>query len=133
MFTDINLLSIILASIAYMVIGALWYSPLLFGNLWMQELQIEWKKMEGQNKAMALGVVLGVVLSVGLSIVLSMIDVNSVDRAIETAFLLWIGIMLPVLGTGPIYEKQPVKVFVITAGYHLVALLSMAIIIVSFA
>lgn len=133
MFAVLNVLPIFLATIAYMIVGALWYSPLLFGNLWMQELKIDWKKMEGQNKAMALSVVLGLVLSIGLSIVLSMINIVSIDQAIETAFLLWLGIMLPVLGTGPIYEKQPIKVFVISAGYHLVALLTMAIIIVSFA
>ena len=31
-----NWLAIILAAVATMIVGALWYSPILFGKLWMK-------------------------------------------------------------------------------------------------
>ena len=31
----INVWAVILAGISYLIIGALWYSPLLFGKLWI--------------------------------------------------------------------------------------------------
>jgi len=36
-FFGLNVIGIIIATIIGMVIGALWYSPLLFGKQWMLE------------------------------------------------------------------------------------------------
>jgi len=33
---SVNFVSIIVAALAYMLLGALWYSPVLFGNAWMK-------------------------------------------------------------------------------------------------
>ena len=40
MIEDINLslIAIVVAAVAGMVIGALWYSPLLFGNAWLKAI-----------------------------------------------------------------------------------------------
>lgn len=35
---ELNYLAIVVATIAYMLLGALWYSPILFGNAWMKGL-----------------------------------------------------------------------------------------------
>ena len=36
--SQISILAIILAVVANMIIGALWYSPVLFANVWMKSL-----------------------------------------------------------------------------------------------
>ena len=35
-FTKVNIWAVILAGISYLILGALWYSPLLFGKQWME-------------------------------------------------------------------------------------------------
>jgi Protein of unknown function (DUF1761) len=37
-FHHINLLAVLVAAIATMVVGFLWYSPLLFAKAWMKEM-----------------------------------------------------------------------------------------------
>ena len=37
-FMDINLLSVLVAAIATMVLGFVWYSPLLFAKPWTVEM-----------------------------------------------------------------------------------------------
>jgi hypothetical protein len=37
-FTNINILSVLVAGVASWLIGALWYSPLLFSKRWQKEL-----------------------------------------------------------------------------------------------
>ena len=36
--TKVNLWSVVLAGFAYLIIGSLWYSPLLFGKMWVKLL-----------------------------------------------------------------------------------------------
>jgi hypothetical protein len=51
---DVNYTLIIVASIAQFILGALWYSPLLFGKWWMQIMECthlskeELKKMQAK-------------------------------------------------------------------------------------
>lgn len=37
-FEHIHLLAVVVAAISTMVVGFLWYSPLLFANPWMREM-----------------------------------------------------------------------------------------------
>ncbi|HXK35039.1 MAG TPA: DUF1761 family protein [Candidatus Paceibacterota bacterium] len=43
-----NWLAVILAALATMIVGALWYSPFLFGKLWLRYSGV----MPGQEGAM---------------------------------------------------------------------------------
>ncbi|NBC66602.1 MAG: DUF1761 family protein, partial [Bacteroidetes bacterium] len=36
LLASLNWLSIIAATVVYFILGALWYSPVLFGNIWMK-------------------------------------------------------------------------------------------------
>jgi hypothetical protein len=38
METEVNYLAVLVAGVVYMIIGALWYSPVMFGNAWMKAL-----------------------------------------------------------------------------------------------
>ena len=51
---EVNLLAVLVSGVAAMVIGALWYSPLLFGKLWMNGMGFTEAKMkEMKEKGMA--------------------------------------------------------------------------------
>ena len=62
----INYLAVLVSAIIGMIIGALWYSPLLFGKLWMKlsgmtEKQLNEAKKKGMGK-MYLVAFIGVLL-----------------------------------------------------------------------
>ena len=46
----VNYLAVLVAAIVSMVIGGLWYSPLLFGNVWMKLSGITQKDVEKAKK-----------------------------------------------------------------------------------
>lgn len=131
MFADLNLFAILVAAIAYMVIGAIWYSPFLFGTLWMQEMDYDADAMEGQKKAMSYSGVVAVLLAIGLALIANTFNFATVDQALEAGVLLWATLTAAPMATDVIFQKQPVKVYVINAAYHLVAILCMLMIIVS--
>ncbi len=131
MFSDINLFAVLLAAVAYMGIGAAWYSPILFGNLWMQERGIKPGEIsaEAAKKAMLSMIVVALVMATGLALILNKLNITTVDGALESGLLLWAALTAPPLATAVLYENQSIKVYVISVAYHLVATLTMAIIL----
>ncbi len=62
---EFNILAILVAAVVPLVLGFLWYNPILFGNVWMREAGMTEEKMKSVN----MGIIFGV--SFLLSILLS--------------------------------------------------------------
>lgn len=52
---SINWPAVVAAALAGFAIGGLWYSPLLIGNLWMEEAGVTHEQINGGNKAKIFG------------------------------------------------------------------------------
>ncbi|WP_034060439.1 DUF1761 domain-containing protein [Lacinutrix jangbogonensis] len=55
---EFNYLAILVAAIAPILIGFLWYNPKLFGNAWMRESEMTEEKMKGGNMPIIFGLTL---------------------------------------------------------------------------
>lgn len=130
MFEELNIIPIVLAVAADMLVGTLWYSPFLFGSYWMKETGTTRDDMKGAGKAMGFAVLSSLVMAYVLSIVLEKLNVTTVDGAIETAFLLWVGFIATTNTMRVIYEKAKMSVYFLQVSYHLVAMIVMSIILV---
>jgi len=130
MFESLNIVPIILAVVADMVVSTLWYSPFLFGNYWRKETGTTRDDMKGAAKSMSFAVIASFVMAVVLAIVLDKLNVKTVDGAIETAFMLWVGFVLTTNVTRIIYERAKPSVYFLQVSYQLVGLIVMSIILV---
>ena len=127
-----ELIAIILASVVSMAIGMLWYSPVLFGKQWMkgvgltQEQVEESKKKHGMGKTMSLAfiftLITAFVISTAAGTSLSGGDLYA------AVFVLWLGFVVPVMANGSLWEGKPWSLFLINAGYQLVALMGMVLV-----
>jgi hypothetical protein len=129
-----NWLALLVAAVAYFVIGALWYS-VLFGKPWMAGHKInpptpeERKAMGSKMGMMFLGTFLiGVVTAFVIGLLVFALQSTTVMSGLK------LGLACGVFATGPIwmsyiYLQKPFKVWVIDAGYHVVSFLLMAVII----
>jgi hypothetical protein len=133
-FTDISIFAIILAVVANMVIGALWYSPLLFSNIWVKALG---KKMEdidpkGAKVGYALTTLGGIITALILSLFIQLFDSVTILDGALLGFL--IGLVAAFRELSPtFFESRKYTLFFISAGYHIFALTIMGIIIAAFA
>ena len=57
MFSDVNLLAVLAAAVATMVLGAIWYGP-LFGKSWMSAHGYTPEKLAGM-KQLVMGAIIG--------------------------------------------------------------------------
>ena len=133
-FTDVSILAIILAVVANMVLGALWYSPILFANIWVKALG---KKMEninpkGANIGYALTTLGGIFTAFVLSLLIHLLDTVTILDGAIIGFL--VGLVAAFRELSPtFFESRKYTLFFISAGYHIVSLTIMGIIIALFA
>lgn len=53
---EFNVLAILVAAVVPLVLGFLWYNPILFGNVWMRESGMTEEKIKSGNMAVIFGV-----------------------------------------------------------------------------
>ena len=118
----VNMLAVLVAGIVHMAIGVLWYSPLLFGNLWA--------RLEGLDQsALKLGAkeyIIAFLTSLVTVFVLAMFMVcanarTPLDGAVVGIWA-WLGFIATLLVGDVIFCKKPFLLFLIRNAYNLVAL-----------
>lgn len=132
---SINLAAVFVAALAYFLAGWLWFSPILFGNLWMKEMKIDPSKgkKEEMKKKMLRSMVLGFVFALIMSYVLAhfalFMNVTTMPAAAQLAGWLWLGFMLPVYMGDFLWEGKSMTVVAIGAAHDLVGMVIMAMIL----
>lgn len=105
-------------------LGALWYSPALFVKPWMTALGI---KPDSEKSGMAFAMTASFIASYLLSFVLwhviTWAGATTWLSGLFIGFLCWLGFIAAPLFPQGIYERRPLKLFLINTSYWLVAML----------
>jgi|SRR5580704_7452077 hypothetical protein len=132
----IRLLPVFVAALATMVVGFIWYSPMLFAKPWtilMGYDPNDKAKMDEMRKGAGKIYGLAFLASLASAFVLAkIIDVTSVNTALygmKVAFAVWLGFVTTVQLTGALFGRQPTKLYLINTGYQLVCYLVMGAIL----
>ena len=135
-FHHINLFAVLVAAISTMVVGFLWYSPLLFVKPWMREMGYDPNdkaRMEEMKKsagpAYGGSFVASLVSAFVLALFLHWLRAESLDFGVAVGFHVWLGFVATVQLTGVLFMKQSMKLFAINTGYQLVCYLVMSAIL----
>ncbi|WP_221564944.1 DUF1761 domain-containing protein [Alkalihalobacillus sp. TS-13] len=131
---DISILGIALAAVANFMIGALWYSPLLFANIWIETVN---KTREDFSSSSAnLGHLLtflgGIISAYVLSLLIQLFDPITLWSGATLGFLAGIGFSVVREISPTIFEGRNTVLFFISAGYHVVSLTIMGTIVAAF-
>ncbi len=132
MLISISIFSTTLASaIGAFLLGALWYSPFLFGNLWIKESGITAQKMasnkhKGLKKLYLLNFISTTLTAYVVTYLVFNLAFFSLADALALATFIWFGLVASTSFGSVIWEGKSVKFFAINAGYHLMAMLLMA-------
>ena len=116
---DLNWLAILGAAIAAFVLGGLWYSPKLFGNAWMQDVGLTEESAAESNMAVIFGgaFVLILIAAVFLGTVIS----NSTWLAgLHTGLVIGLAWVATAYGVTYLFERRPLRLFLVNAGYNVV-------------
>jgi len=127
----VDFISVIVAAVASMVVGSLWYSPLMFGNIWAKLMGFDKKEINSaKKKGMAKLYIVNFVASILMAYVLGYLiyfsDINLVSDGVMFGLLIWVGFFVPLLIGSSLWENKPVKLFFINVFYWLVTLVAMS-------
>ncbi len=134
---SINYLAILVAAIAAMVVGFLWYSPMLFGKVWArlkgyteESFKAEQKKM---GKLYGLSFLATLLMAYMLSHVMALSNAfygyGMLQDGLTSAFFMWLGFVMPIQFTSQMFGEKKWILFFIDTGYQLVSLVIMAVVI----
>jgi len=117
--------AVIVATLVHYILGGLWYSPLLFGNKFIQ--LINWtpeqlRQVESQShaKELALAFVMSLVLVYILAHFVQYTKATNALGGIQTAFWLWLGFVVTTQAPTVIFEGRSFGLFAINVAYQLV-------------
>ena len=130
----VNYWAILIASIVSFVLGWIWHSPMVFGNMWMKLSNMDKKKMdEAKKKGMAKPISFQFIATLVTAYVLAyFVNYSQAKTIIDGAMVgiwAWIGFVATVMVGMVIWEGKPFKLFLINAGHVLVSLIVMGAIL----
>lgn len=122
-----------LAGVLNMVVGFLWYSPWVFGPLWIKASGVSKEGMKMSKNGMggiyATSFGLGLLLAAMLYLLLVNLNLTEVFPALKLTFALWLGFVFSVKANDMLYSQQKSPtLFWIGSLYYLASMAVMALV-----
>jgi hypothetical protein len=117
---EINWLAVALCAVSSLVLGGIWYSPILFGKAWQRAAGLSDEQAQSGNMAMIFG--LAFLLSLIAAAVFAMflgteMSLGAATAAGFSAGLCWVAASY---GICYLFERRPLNLWLINGGYHTV-------------
>jgi hypothetical protein len=124
------------AGVAAFMLGGMWYSA-IFGKLWIElmgytpEKVAEIKAKMSPAKFLGGMVVCYVILAIAVSLLVGALNLKGPAQGAALGFILWFGPAAAIGFTGHLASERKLGIYVLDAGFQLVALLTQGIILAS--
>ncbi len=119
--SQMNLLAVVVAALSAFMVGGLWYSPLLFGKVWMAETGLGPEELARRGHP---GVIYGVsfVLALAAAVVLALFLGPAPALPFDLGASLSVGVAWvgTSFGINYLFERKTFRLFAVNAGYHTV-------------
>lgn len=133
-FDYLNWPAIAVAALAYFALGALWYSKIFFAKRWISDLKID---VNDPNAKKGMGLMFGGSLAlmfvqcVAIAVLAGRLDIYEGGwlSGLKLGAFTGISFCAMAVGVNYLYEKKPLSLFLINAGYAVVGNIVAAIII----
>jgi hypothetical protein len=116
----INYVAVLVAALSSFVVGYLWYSPLLFGNIWLKEARIDKTKTNQSNMLLTFGLTFILALIISFNLAAFLGKDAGLTWGITAGGLAGVGWVAASLGIIYLFEGKSLKLFLINAGYQAV-------------
>jgi uncharacterized protein DUF1761 len=132
---DLNWLAVIVATIAYFALGAVWFARPVFGGAWMRSMDWEMSQGEQPGPALYIGPLITCLLaSIAVGMLAEATGSDTFSEGIALGLVVGVGVAGSVLFVTGVFDPkkaQPMTWFAVSAGYHLVGLLIASVIVSS--
>ena len=135
----LNYLAIVVAAAASTIIGMIWYGP-LFGKQWKALMGFTDESVKTMTMTPTKAIIGGCIASLVMAYVLAhslgfvvlaaeYLGLSDVSSGLQAGFWNWLGFVAPVTLGAVLWEGRPWRIWFLNAGYWLVSLLAMGLIL----
>jgi hypothetical protein len=125
----VNYIAVAVSAIAAMVVGYIFYSPYLFGNMWQKLSKMKPGAMTKSYMPMVVAYIGAVVTAYVLSAILSYSQSRGVIEAATTAFIVWLGFIATTVVIDDQFTDKPMQLTLLNAAHHLVSIVTIAVVL----
>lgn len=132
LLSQLNWLAILVAAVAYFMLGALWYSKLLFANTWIKSTGVDMSNPDakkGVGGIMAFTFVLEFVVCIGLAILVHRLGLSVWMSGLKLGLITGICFAGTGICISYLYQSKPTVLSFIDGGYHTVGQIISSIIL----
>jgi hypothetical protein len=131
---DLNWLAVLVAALAYFILGAIWFAPPVFGKAWIKASGAQMpERGQRPGAAIYIGPLVGAIIAaVATGLLAAATQTDTVSEGLILGLVVGIGYALSVVLTTAIFEtSKPQKGvwFLITGLYHVVGVVLAALIL----
>ena len=118
---SINLVPVIVAAVINMAVGAFWYSPVVFGKLWIRAMgkTPEEFKQQANPFIYVFNTIASLVFAYVLAHIMKYGFVNDFAAGVMVGFWVWVGFVITTVLPGYLYEGRPKLLYFIFIFYQL--------------
>lgn len=130
-FSELNWLHILVASLAYFFLGAIWYSP-LFGKQWIAYQKIDMNNPEakkGAGSIMFFSFIIMFLTTAGLAILINRLGLYEAISGIKLGLLTGLLFSAAAISISYLYVKKPLGLHLIDGLYHVIGQIAAAVIL----
>lgn len=122
---DVNLVAVLVAAIATMIVGSIWYGP-LFGKTWMRlsgMTKDDQKKMKmTAMRAMIMGFVVALITAYIIGVIVGLANASTIGKGAMVGFWVWLGIGMPIHAGVYLWEGKPLNLFILNTIQYLITI-----------
>jgi hypothetical protein len=129
-FAGVNWLAVIVAAVAGIIVGFIWYAPPVFGRRWARASGIELPQPgEVQPMTYIGGVITAAVTAYVLAVLIGGVGATTLVDGVIVAVVVWLGFVATWLASGVFFERRSTEWWAINAGQAIVSLAIMGALI----
>lgn len=128
-FSQLNLPAVFVSAVAYFLIGALWYSPLLFAKQWISALDLKPEDIQS-SPVVYLSTFIGILIIVFiLAVMVILINTNTLLGGMFVGAIAGVGFVLTTTAINNLYAGRSLSLTLVTSGYHIAGFIVSGIIL----
>jgi hypothetical protein len=129
----LNYLAMVVSAIVSMILGMVWYGP-LFGKKWMAlsgmtDKDMEKAKKKGMAKSYVAAFIASIIMAYVVAHIVSYAQATTLADGVLVGFWSWLGFVATTMLGVVLWEGKSKEYYLINAGYHLIQLVLMGVIL----
>src|SRR2546429_4884826 len=110
---NVNIVAVLVAALLTFVLGAFWYSPVLFARQWMQaqgytQEKVEEMKKKGMTRAYAVSVLCYIVTAYAVALLAGYTNSTTLAQGLWLGFLPWLGFAATIGLPANMFPENPI-------------------------